>query len=172
LRMQRDDQIAARARSLARAVLVSGIARSVTSTMEAVRDRVERTAGLVGRRGSRAIGALGDLGEDVVAFFDPATRLQDFYRSIGIASTDDIENLDDRIDRVELEIDHVARQRAREELLLLQQRIAELEMVLGNLKPGESAPTRDAMGALLGRLSELETRIDAMPWRKFEAGAV
>jgi hypothetical protein len=143
LRMQRDDQIAARARSLARAVLVSGIARSVTSTMESVRDGVERTAGLLGRRGSRAIGALGDLGEDVVAFFDPATRLQDFYRAIGIASTDDIDNLDDRIDRVELEIDHVARQRARE-----------------------------AMGALLGRLSELETRIDAMPWRKFEAGAV
>jgi len=169
--MQRDEQIAARARSLARAVLVSGIARTVTSTLEAVRDQVEETADLIGRRSSRAMGALGDVGGDLLAFFDPATRLQDFYRSLGIASTEDVENLDDRIDRVELEIDHVARQRAREELLLLQQRIAELEMVLGNLKPGESAPTRDAMGALLGRLSELETRIDAMPWRKFEAGA-
>ena len=170
--MQRDEQIAARARSLARAVLVSGLAKTVTSTLESVRDQVERTAAVLGRRSSRAVGALGDIGDDLLAFFDPATRLQDFYRSLGIASTEDIENLDDRIDRVETEIDHVARQRAREELLLLQQRIAELEMVLGNLKPGESAPTRDAMGALLGRLSELETRIDAMPWRKFEAGAV
>lgn len=169
--MQRDEQIAARARSLARAVLVSGLAKTVTSTLEAVRDQVERTAATLGRRSSRAVGALGDVGDDLLAFFDPATRLQDFYRALGIASTEDIENLDDRIDRVELEIDHVARQRAREELLLLQQRIAELEIVLGNLKPGESAPTRDAMGALLGRLSELETRIDAMPWRKFEAGA-
>lgn len=170
--MQRDEQIATRARSLARAVLVSGLAKTVTSTLETVRDQVERTAAIVGRRSSRAVGALGDIGDDLLAFFDPATRLQDFYRSLGIASTEDIENLDDRIDRVETEIDHVARQRAREELLLLQQRIAELEMVLGNLKPGESAPTRDAMGALLGRLSQLETRIDAMPWRKFEAGAV
>ena len=169
--MQREDQIGARARLLARAVLVTGLARTVTSTMEAVRDRVEQTASVLGRRGARAVGALGDIGDDVLAFFDPATRLQDVYRALGIASTEDVENLDDRIDRVELEIDHVARQRAREELLLLQQRIAELEMILGNLKPGESAPTRDAMGALLGRLSELETRIDAMPWRKFEAGA-
>lgn len=169
--MQRDEQIAARARSLARAVLVSGLARTVTSTLEVVRDQVEQTASVLGRRGSRAMGALGDIGDDILAFFDPATRLQDFYRALGIASTEDIETLDDRIDRVELEIDHVARQRAREELLLLQQRIAELEIVLGSLKPGESAPTRDAMGALLGRLSELETRIDAMPWRRFEAGA-
>ena len=169
--MQREDQLAARARSVARVDLVSGLARTVTSTLETVRDRVEKTAALLGRRGARAVGALGDLGDDVLAFFDPATRLQDFYRALGIASTEDIENLDDRIDRVELEIDHVARQRAREELLLLQQRIAELESILGNLEPGESAPTRDAMGALLGRLSELETRIDAMPWRKFEAGA-
>ncbi len=169
--MQREDQIAARARSITRALLTSGLARTVTSTLEAVRDQVEATAGLLGRRGARAVGTLGDIGDDVLAFFDPATRLQDFYRGLGIASTEDVENLDDRIDRVELEIDHVARQRAREELLLLQQRIAELELILGNLKPGESAPTRDAMGALLGRLSELETRIDAMPWRKFEAGA-
>ena len=169
--MQRDEQIASRARSLARAVLVSGIARTVTSTLESIRDQVEETADILGRRGSRAMGALGDAGGDLLAFFDPATRLQDFYRALGIASTEDVANLDDRIDRVELEIDHVARQRAREELLLLQQRIAELEMLLANLKPGEAAPTRDAMGALLGRLSELETRIDAMPWRKFEAGA-
>jgi BMFP domain-containing protein YqiC len=90
---------------------------------------------------------------------------------LGIASVNDVKELDDRIDRVETEIDHVARQRAREELLLLQQRIAELEEVLANLRPGERENTRDAMGALLGRLSELETRIDAMPWRKFEAGA-
>jgi hypothetical protein len=169
--MQRDEQIGSRARLLARAVLVSGMARTVTSTLEAVRDQVEEAADTLARRGSRAMGALGDAGGDLVAFFDPATRLQDFYRALGIASTEDVANLDDRIDRVELEIDHVARQRAREELLLLQQRIAELEIILSNLKPGESAPTRDAMGALLGRLSELETRIDAMPWRKFEAGA-
>jgi BMFP domain-containing protein YqiC len=112
-----------------------------------------------------------DLGDDLLSYLDPSTWLQDVYRALGIASLHDVKNLDDRIDRVETEIDHVARQRAREELLLLQQRIAELEEVLANLRPGERENTRDAMGALLGRLSELETRIDAMPWRKFEAGA-
>lgn len=169
--MRRDEHIAARARSLARAVLVSGLARSVTAVLETARDQTMGTAGMIRKRGLRAIGALTDLGDDVVSYLDPSTWLQDVYRTLGIASLNDVKELDDRIDRVETEIDHVARQRAREELLLLQQRIAELEDVLSNLRPSEKEQTREAMGALLGRLSELETRIDAMPWRKFEAGA-
>jgi BMFP domain-containing protein YqiC len=169
--MRRDEQIAARARSLARTVLVSGLARSVTAVLEAARDQTLGTAGIVRKRGVRAIGTMTDLGDDLLSYLDPSTWLQDVYRTLGIASTNDVKELDDRIDRVESEIDHVARQRAREELLLLQQRIAELEDVLAKLRPGEREQTRDAMGALLGRLSELETRIDAMPWRKFEAGA-
>jgi len=169
--MGRDEHIAARARSLARTVLVSGLARRVTTVLETARDQTLGTAGIVRKRSLRAIGAITDLGDDLVSYLDPATWLQDVFRTLGIASLNDVKELDDRIDRVETEIDHVARQRAREELLLLQQRIAELEDVLANLRPGEREHTRDAMGALLGRLSELETRIDAMPWRKFEAGA-
>jgi len=169
--MRRDEDIAARARSFARTVLVSGLARGVTAALESARDQTLGTAGLLRKRGLRAIGVMTDLSDDVLAFFDPSTWLQDVYRAMGIASLDDVKGLDDRIDRVEVEIDHVARQRAREELLLVQQRIAELESILADLRPGEREHTRDAMGALLGRLSELETRIDAMPWRKFEAGA-
>jgi len=170
--MRKDEHIAARARSLARAVLVSGVARGVTAALEAARDQTLETVGIVRRRGLRALGVISDLGDDFVSYVDPSTWLQDVYHSLGIASTGDVQELDDRIDRVETEIDHVARQRAREELLLLQQRIGELEDVLSGLHPRENGQTRDAMGALLGRLSELETRIDAMPWRKFEAGAV
>lgn len=169
--MRRDDRIAARARSLARAVLISGVARNVTAALEAARDRAADATSDVRRRALRAIGTVADVGDDVANFLDPATWLQDLYRSIGIATTEDVRDLDDRIDRVEMEMDHVARQRAREELLLLQERIAELETVLSQVRRNEAAQTRDAMGALLGRLSELETRIDAMPWRKFEAGA-
>lgn len=169
--MRRDEHIAARARSFARTVLVSGLARGVTAALESAREQTLGTAGLLRKRGFRAIGAMADLGDDALAYFDPSTWLQDIYRALGIASLNDVKELDDRIDRVEGEIDHVARQRAREELLLLQQRITELESILANLRPSERENTRDAMGALLGRLSELETRIDAMPWRKFEAGA-
>jgi uncharacterized protein (DUF4213/DUF364 family) len=169
--MLRDEHIAARARSLARTVLVTGFARSVTAVLEAAREQTAGAAEVVRKRSFRAFGAITDLSDDIAAFLEPATWLHDIYHTLGIASVDDVKELDDRIDRVETEIDHVARQRAREELLLLQQRIAELEEVLANLRPGERENTRDAMGALLGRLSELETRIDAMPWRKFEAGA-
>jgi BMFP domain-containing protein YqiC len=169
--MRRDDRFAARARSLARAVLVTGLARNVTSVLESAREQAMGTAAGVHRRTRRAVGIMADLGDDLVAFLDPATWMQDVYRSLGIASTHDMKELDDRIDRVEMEIDQVARQRAREELLMLQERIAELEAVWSQLKRNESSQTRDAMGSLLGRLSELETRIDAMPWRKFEAGA-
>lgn len=170
--MRRDERIGARARTLARAVLVNGFARNVTSALEAARDQAVDATTVLKRRGLRALGAVSDIGDDVFAFLDPATWLQDVYRSLGIASTIDLGELDDRIDRVEMEIDQVARQRAREELMLLQERIGELEAVLSQLRRGESTQTRDAMGALLGRLSELETRIDAMPWRKFEPGAV
>ena len=53
-------------------MLVSGLARTVTSTLEAVRDRVEQTASVLGRRGARAVGTLGDIGDDVLAFFREA----------------------------------------------------------------------------------------------------
>lgn len=169
--MGRDEHIAARARNLARTVLVSALARSVTAALEVARDQTLGTAAVMRRQGLRAVGAMTDFTDDLRAYLDPSIWMHDVYRSLGIASVNDVKELDDRIDRVETEIDHVARQRAREELLLLQQRIAELENVLANLRPSEREHTRDAMGALLGRLSELETRIDAMPWRKFEAGA-
>ena len=162
--MRRDEHIATRARTLARVVLVSGVARSVTAALEVARDQTLGTVGVVRNRSVRAIGAMSDLGEDLLSYLDPSAWLHDVYHSLGIASTNDVRELDDRIDRVETEIDHVARQRAREELLLLQQRIAELEDVLANLRPSEREHTRDAMGALLGRLSDLRdaNRRDAL----------
>ena len=70
-------------------------------------------------------------------------------------------DLDERIDYVEIKVEEVARKRAREELLLLQQRIGELENVLTQ---GGDSERHAAMGGLLLRLSELESRIDSIPW--------
>jgi len=89
----------------------------------------------------------------------------------GISHVLKVRVIADLEDRVELEMDQVARQRAREELLLVQQRIAELERVLRGIRGAENSRTRDAMGTLLGRLSKLETRIDSLPMKRFDPGA-
>jgi hypothetical protein len=80
---------------------------------------------------------------------------------LGIAPVSAMAALDERIDYVEIKVEEVARKRAREELLLLQQRIGELEHVLSQVGDGER---HAAMGGLLLRLAELESRIDALPW--------
>lgn len=146
-------------------------ARNVTSTLQMARKVLERTVEVAGDSVSNVTGRFSDVGEDVRAYLDPAVWAEDLYARLGIATTGRIEEVDDRIDRVEIEMDHVARQRAREELLLLQQRISELERILRGLRREETDRTRDAMGSLLGRLSELETRIEAMPRKRFDPGA-
>jgi hypothetical protein len=91
--------------------------------------------------------------------------VEDLYSLLGIASASALADLDERIDYVEIKVEEVARKRAREELLLLQQRITELETVLSHVSgDGER---NAAMGALLTRLGELESRIDALPWTRF-----
>ena len=146
-------------------------ARNVTATLEAARTVVERAVDVAGMQATNAAGRLSDAGDDVRAYFDPAVWAEDLYARLGIATTTRVQEIDDRIDTVEIEMDHVARQRAREELLLLQQRIGELERILRGMRRKENDRASDAVGSLLGRLSELETRIDAMPWRRFEPGA-
>jgi hypothetical protein len=146
-------------------------ARRVTSALEAARAGLGQVAGLTKKRVARAGGDLSDMSEDVRAYLDPGVWLEDVYAKLGIATTARVEEIDDKIDRVELEMDQVARQRAREELLLVQQRIAELERVLRGVRGAENSRTRDAMGTLLGRLSKLETRIDSLPMKRFDTGA-
>jgi hypothetical protein len=151
--------------------LGSGVARRVTMALEAARNGLGQAVGFSTKRASRARGEILDFTEDVRAYLDPAVWMEDVYAKLGIATTVRVEEIDVRIDRVESEMDQVARQRAREELLLVQQRIAELERILRSLRGGENARTRDAVGALLGRLSKLETRIDSMPMKRFDPGA-
>lgn len=146
-------------------------ARNVTATLQTARQVFERTIEVAGDGVATVSGRLSDVGEDVRAYLDPSLWAEDLYARLGIATTGRVDEVDDRIDRVEIEMDHVARKRAREELLLLQQRIGELERILRGMRREETDRTRDAMGSLLGRLSELETRIDAMPWRRFDPGA-
>jgi hypothetical protein len=146
-------------------------ARNVTATLQTARSVLERTTEVAGDRVASVSGRLSDVGDDVRAYLDPAVWAEDLYSRLGIATTVRVEEIDDRIDRVEIEMDHVARQRAREELLLLQQRIGELERILRGLRREETDRTRDTVGSLLGKLSELETRIDAMPWKRFDPGA-
>lgn len=149
--------------------LVWETARNLTGALVLGREQLSAVATAARGQLRRGIGTLVDAGGDVAAFIDPARWLGGVYDTLGLATRGTLEQLDDRIDRVELRIDEVARLRAREELLLLQQRIGELEELLSQAKPAAEQQTRNAMADLLGRLAQLETRIDAMPWHKLEA---
>jgi len=140
--------------------LVWGVARSVTTGLEQGRSMLTTTVGGVTSQVGRLVGSLRDAGEDALAYFDPAAWLEDVYSVLGIASAGSMVDIDDRMDGVELKLDDVARQRAREELLLLQQRIGELEALIAELSRGEA---HGAMEKVLGRLSELESRVEALP---------
>ncbi len=149
--------------------LVWEVARNLTSALVQGRGRLTLVADAARGRLREGVGMLIDAGGDVAAYVDPARWLEGIFDTLGIATRDTIDQLDDRIDRVELRIDDVARQRAREELMLLQQRLGELEELLSQARPVAEEQTRSAMSELLGRLAHLETRIDAMPWHKLEA---
>lgn len=140
--------------------LVTGAARNLTTILSFSRDTVTSAVGEAATQAGRVLGALKDTGEDVFTYFDPIPWLEDVYSRLGIASSDIVSEMDVRMDSVELKVDDVARQRAREELMLLQQRIGELESVLGDMNRTEA---RTVMSNVLGRLSELELRIDALP---------
>jgi len=140
--------------------LVWGVARRVTNVLSFGRSTLISTASEIGTQAGRLLGTLRDTGEDVIAYVNPSAWLEELYSLLGIASSDSIVEMDERMDGVELKLDDVARQRAREELLLLQQRIGELEALLSGLNQGEA---RSAMETVLGRLAELEARIDSLP---------
>jgi len=146
--------------------LVWSVAKNVTGALEFGRSTVTSATAEVGTQARRLVGTLRDVGGDVLAYVNPSAWLEDLYSALGIASAGSIDEIDERMDGVELKLDDVARQRAREELLLLQQRIGELESLLAGLNQSEA---RSAMERVLGRLSELEARIDSLPLRRSEA---
>ena len=145
--------------------VIRALGEVLTSTLITGRKRIAASVEDASRSANEALEQAWEAGEDVVARFNPAQVVEDLYAFLGIASASVVADLDERIDYVELKVEEVARKRAREELLLLQQRITELEQVLAHV--GESQG-REPMTGLLSRLSELEARIDALPWTRFE----
>jgi len=144
------------------AVLIRVLARGVTAALEAGRGGLTSTIDEAARLAGDALDGIRDAGDDAISYLNPGPWLEEIYAFLGIASASSIFELDDRVDDVELKVEEVARKRAREELLLLQQRIGELESVLSHMGEGERY---EAMSGLVERLSELESRIDALPWR-------
>jgi hypothetical protein len=138
--------------------LGSDIARALTGLLTAGRGGV---SGLWDA-GARLGAILAERGSDLVEQMRIAPLLDDLYAALGIASTAALVELDERVDNVELKMDDVARQRTREELMLLHQRLGELESVM-QTRDGDYDPSID-LGGLMGQLSELEARIDHIPW--------
>ncbi len=144
-----------------------GFTRTLADTIGLGRQAIAFTMDGVSRQMGRMVGTLRDFGDDIVSYVDPGTLLEDVYSWLGIASSGSIGEIDERMDDVEVKVDDVARQRAREELLLLQQRIGELETMLGGYSRGEA---HSAMENVLDRLGELEARIDSLPVREAGSG--
>jgi hypothetical protein len=141
------------------------IGDALTSALLAGREQLASSVEDAARNMGDALEQAREAGEDALARFNPGQMIEDLYALLGIASASAVADLDERIDYVELKVEEVARKRAREELLLLQQRITELEQVLAHV--GDSQHL-EPMSGLLSRLSELEARIDALPWTRFE----
>jgi hypothetical protein len=112
--------------------------------------------------GARVVGVVRERGEDWLENLHLGGILEEFYTVLGIASTGALSAMDERIDEVEMRMDDVARQRTREELMLLQQRLGELEAVVRTRR--DDAPETGEIDMLLDRLGELEARIDRIPW--------
>ncbi|RMF20169.1 MAG: hypothetical protein D6760_12210 [Deltaproteobacteria bacterium] len=143
--------------------LLSTVARRVTGALVGTRSFASRLTGRATATAARAFGELRDVGDDILAYLDPGPWLEELYAALGIASTEALGELDERIDEIELKVDDVARRRAREELLLLQERITALEDLLATQGAEVAQP---AVERLLERLGQLEERIDALPWRR------
>jgi hypothetical protein len=144
--------------------LLRSLARGLTSTLMTGREQVGAMLEDASRAAGGAVDQLRDAGDDMLARINPAPLVEDLYALLGIASASAMADLDERIDYVELKVEEVARKRAREELMLLQQRISELESVIAQVGDNDRHQT---MHTLLLRLAELESRIDALPWTRF-----
>lgn len=140
------------------AALGSDIARALTGFLSAGRGGFEGVLGAGARLGE----ILAERGGDLMEQLRVSALLDELYAALGIASTAALVELDERVDDVELKMDDVARQRTREELMLLHQRLGELESVIGSRDDGYD-PSID-LGGLMGQLNELEARIDHIPW--------
>ena len=140
--------------------LVSIAARNFTTLLSFGRETVVTAVEEATDQAGRLVGAVRDAGGDLADYVDPGPWLEELYALLGIASSETVTDMDERVDEVVLKVDDVARQRAREELMLLQQRIGELETVLGELNKTQA---RTVMSNVLGRLSQLESRIDMLP---------
>jgi len=110
--------------------------------------------------GVRSTVVVPNAGSDLLTYVEPGAWLEDMYTLLGIASSGAVGEIDERMDSVELRLDDVARQRAREELLVLRQRVGELEALLAEVRRGE---TFAAIETLIDRLSELEARVESLP---------
>jgi len=137
--------------------LGSDIARALTGFMTAGRGGI---GGLIDV-GTRLGAIVAERGGDLAAQLSVATFVDDLYALLGIASTRALVELDERVDDVELKMDHVARQRTREELMLLHQRLGELEAAVRS-RGIANDPVID-LGGVMGRLNEIESRIDEIP---------
>jgi len=144
--------------------ILRAIAHGLTETLVAGRKQIASSVDDASRITRESLDQFREVSEDLLARMSPGPLVEDLYAFLGIASASALADLDERVDYVELKVDEVARKRAREELLLLQQRITELETILSHVGEGER---NEAMGALLNRLGELESRIDALPWTRF-----
>jgi BMFP domain-containing protein YqiC len=140
--------------------LVSSAARNLTTLLSFGRKTAATAVEEATGRAGRLLGAVRDVGGDLASYADPGPWLEELYALLGIASSETVTDMDERVDEVIMKVDDVARQRAREELMLLQQRIGELEMVLDDLNKTQA---RTVMSNVLGRLSQLEARIDMLP---------
>jgi len=145
--------------------LLRSMARGLTSTLMSGRRQLGAILEDAGRVARDTVDQVRDVGDDMLARVNPAPFVEDLYALLGIASASAMADLDERIDYVELKVEEVARKRAREELMLLQQRISELESVISHVGDNDRHQT---MHTLLLRLAELESRIDALPWTRFD----
>lgn len=134
------------------------IARALTGLMTAGRGGVGSVLDAL----ARSIAIVAERGGDLAERLQIAAILDEIYSVLGIASTAALLELDERVDDVEMKMSDVARQRTREELMLLHQRLGELEAVIRS-RDDDYDPAVD-LGGLLGRLTELESRIDEIPW--------
>ncbi len=141
--------------------LVWDLARRVTSNLESAREFVGDAMASGAKRAGRLLGSLRDGTEDLAGYFSPAPWLEDVYASMGIASTGALADFDQRFDDIETMIETLARERARQELILLQARVGELEQAMRALSQHEA---RGAVYELADKLGSLEARIDAIDW--------
>jgi hypothetical protein len=140
--------------------LASGLARDLTSAIENSRRGLSSVTHEVRTGATRVAGYLAEVGGDMILPRGSAWG-ERIFSSLGIASVGSLQELDERIVDVEYKIDEVGRGQVARELLLLRQRVGELESVISD---SDDRKGQDAIHLLVDRLGELESRIDTLPW--------